>query len=111
MGMATARIGPSSSTKTIAVTLDANGVPVVPDASAIRDALADYAVQPDDETCWRSHAQMVVLLDEMGHEPDYVQPGMSVALALGNWPASCQSEPRPDRPPECQGATTAGRRD
>jgi putative hydrolase of the HAD superfamily len=65
-----------------AVTIDAHGVLLLPDPEAIRVVLSDFSCEPDDETCWRAHYQMVRLLDQMAH-PDWPTMNRSFAQALG----------------------------
>jgi putative hydrolase of the HAD superfamily len=64
------------------VTIDAHGVLILPDPFAIRAVLKDFSCEPDDETCWRAHYQMVRLLDQMPH-PDWPTMNRSFAHALG----------------------------
>jgi putative hydrolase of the HAD superfamily len=65
-----------------AVTLDANGVLLLPDPVFLRAVLADFGSQPDDATCSRAHYQMIHLLDATD-EPDYGAMHRSFAAALG----------------------------
>jgi FMN phosphatase YigB (HAD superfamily) len=69
-----------------AVTIDAHGVLLLPDPKAIRAVLAAFSCEPDDETCWRSHYQMVRLLDQLPH-PDWPTMNRSFAQALGVGPS------------------------
>ncbi len=68
-----------------AVTVDANGVLLLPDPAAVRSVLAVFDAQPDDSTCWRAHYEMIRLLDST---PDTDWPSMSrsFAAALGVLP-------------------------
>jgi putative hydrolase of the HAD superfamily len=65
-----------------AVTIDAHGVLLLPDPDAIRGVLNDFSCEPDDETCWRAHYQMVRLLDQLAR-PDWPTMNRSFAQALG----------------------------
>jgi putative hydrolase of the HAD superfamily len=65
-----------------AVTIDAHGVLLLPDSGAIRTVLAEFSCQPDDETCWKAHYQMVRLLDQLP-PPDWPTMNRSFAQALG----------------------------
>ena len=65
-----------------AVTIDAHGVLLLPDPDAIRTVLWEFSCEPDDETCWRAHYQMIRILDEMTHN-DWPFMNRSFAKALG----------------------------
>jgi putative hydrolase of the HAD superfamily len=64
------------------LTLDANGVLLLPDPVFLRRVLSDFGVQPDDATCWRAHYEMVHLLDST-YDPDYPALHQAFAAALG----------------------------
>lgn len=70
-----------------AVTLDAHGVLLLPDPTAIRLILRKYSCQPDDQTCSNAHYQMVRILDTFPH-PDWQTMNRSFAQALGVQPTS-----------------------
>lgn len=65
-----------------ALTLDAAGVLLVPDPVFLRRALAPFDTEPDDETCWRAHYEMIHLLDTTS-DPDYAAMNRLFAAALG----------------------------
>jgi hypothetical protein len=65
-----------------AVTIDAHGVLLLPDPEAIRTVLAEFSCEPDDATCWRTHYQMIRLLDEMTRH-DWPFMNRRFAQALG----------------------------
>ncbi|HEY3142962.1 MAG TPA: HAD family hydrolase [Acidimicrobiales bacterium] len=65
-----------------ALTIDAGGVLLVPDPAALREALADFAVEPTDEDCRRAHYEVMHLIDETP-DPDYVAVSALLAAALG----------------------------
>ena len=49
-----------------AVLVDAGGVLLVPDPGAVRRALAQFGVEPDDETCLRAHYLSMREVDRIG---------------------------------------------
>jgi len=65
-----------------AVTVDANGVLLVPDPNALRSSLAAFDTRPDDARCRRAHYEMIHLLDGFA-EPDWPSMNKSFAAALG----------------------------
>jgi putative hydrolase of the HAD superfamily len=65
-----------------ALTIDAHGVLLLPDPDVIRTVLREFSCEPDDETCWKSHYQMVRLLDQMT-DHDWPFMNRSFAGALG----------------------------
>jgi putative hydrolase of the HAD superfamily len=65
-----------------AVTIDAHGVLLLPDPEAIRAVLKEFSCEPDDETCWRAHYQMIRILDQMTRD-DWPYMNRSFAQALG----------------------------
>jgi putative hydrolase of the HAD superfamily len=64
------------------ITLDANGVLLVPDPSFLRRVLAMFDCEPDDQTCIRAHFEVMCLLDAAA-EPDYDALHRSFAGSLG----------------------------
>ena len=69
-----------------AVTIDAHGVLLLPDPDAIRDILRAFSCEPDDETCWNAHYEMVRLLDRQV-QPDWPTMNRSFAKVLGVGPS------------------------
>jgi putative hydrolase of the HAD superfamily len=65
-----------------ALTLDANGVLLLPDPAFLRGILADFGGAPDDETCWSAHYEMIHLLDTTDN-PDWPEMHRAFAAALG----------------------------
>ena len=65
-----------------AVTIDAHGVLLLPDADAIRGVLQPFGCSPDDAVCRRAHYEMVHLLDSMV-TPDWPIMNQRFAEALG----------------------------
>lgn len=65
-----------------ALTLDANGVLLLPDPAFLRGILADFGGAPDDPTCWRAHYEMIHLLDTTD-DPDWPEMHRAFAAALG----------------------------
>lgn len=65
-----------------AVTIDAHGVLLLPDPDAIRSILSEFSCEPDDETCWKAHYQMIRILDELTDD-DWPFMNRSFAQALG----------------------------
>jgi len=68
--------------KVSAITLDANGVLLLPDPDALRAVLERFEAYPDDETCWRAHYEMMHILDQTD-EPDWIEMNRALASALG----------------------------
>lgn len=64
------------------LTLDANGVLLLPDPGFLRGILADFESQPDDATCWRAHYEMIHLLDTTD-DPEWPKMHRAFAAALG----------------------------
>ena len=69
----------------LAVTIDAHGVLLLPDPTAINSFLAQFSRQTDEETCWKAHYRMVRLLD-LEVAPDWPAMNRSFAEALGVGP-------------------------
>jgi putative hydrolase of the HAD superfamily len=65
-----------------ALTVDANGVLLLPDPDVLRSSLAAFDAQPDDARCFRAHYEMIYLLDGTS-EPDWPSMNRSFAAALG----------------------------
>jgi putative hydrolase of the HAD superfamily len=65
-----------------AVTIDAHGVLLLPDPTAIKEVLQSFSCEPDAATCWTAHYQMVRLLDQIA-DPDWPAMNRSFAEALG----------------------------
>jgi putative hydrolase of the HAD superfamily len=69
-----------------AVTIDAHGVLLLPDPTAINAVLAQFSCQTDEETCWKAHYRMVRLLD-LEVNPDWPTMNRRFAEALGVGPS------------------------
>lgn len=82
-----------SMTEISAVMLDVHGVLLLPDPGVLRQALEPFGAEPDDETCWRAHFEMIHLLDETA-EPDWPDIHRAMAAALGV-PSERQAEAAP----------------
>ncbi|MCU1430372.1 MAG: hypothetical protein JWL83_4372 [Actinomycetia bacterium] len=65
-----------------AVLLDAGGVLLLPDPSAMRRALSELGVTPDDDTCRRAHYASTREIDRLG-EVDWVAADRVAARVLG----------------------------
>jgi putative hydrolase of the HAD superfamily len=65
-----------------AVLLDAGGVLLLPDPAAMRAALAQFGVEPDDETCARAHYAGSREIDRLG-QVDWRAADRVVATVLG----------------------------
>lgn len=69
------------------VLLDAGGVLLLPDPAALRQAVAGFGAEPDDETCRRAHYRGIAELDRVGF-PDWPLVDREVARAAGVEPGS-----------------------
>ena len=65
-----------------AVTLDVHGVLLLPDPAGLRHAVEPFGAEPDNETCWRAHFEMIHLIDQTA-EPDWPGVHRAMAAALG----------------------------
>jgi putative hydrolase of the HAD superfamily len=65
-----------------AVTVDAHGVLIIPDPTAINAVLEQFSCQTDEATCWEAHYRMIRLLD-LTADPDWPTMNRSFAEALG----------------------------
>ena len=64
------------------MTIDAHGVLLLPDPTAIVEVLEQFSCRPNDATCWNAHYQMVRLLD-LTVDPDWPTMNRAFAEALG----------------------------
>lgn len=69
-------------TKISALTLDVHGVLLFPDPAVLREAVLPFGAEPDAETCWRAHFEMIHLIDQ-ATEPDWLGIHRAMAAALG----------------------------
>jgi putative hydrolase of the HAD superfamily len=69
-----------------AVTIDAHGVLLLPDPTAINAVLEQFSFQTDEATCWKAHYRMIRLLD-LAANPDWPTMNRSFAEALGVKPS------------------------
>ena len=69
-----------------AVTIDAHGVLLLPDPTAINAVLEHFSCRTDEATCWKAHYRMIRLLD-LAANPDWPTMNRSFAEALGVKPS------------------------
>jgi putative hydrolase of the HAD superfamily len=69
-----------------AVTIDAHGVLLLPDPTAVNTVLEQFSCQSDQATCWKAHYRMIRLLD-LAANPDWPTINRSFAEALGVEPS------------------------
>lgn len=64
------------------LTLDLYGVLLVPDPAVLRQAVAPFGAEPDDEACLWAHFEMIHVVDQTP-EPDWPRIHRAMAAALG----------------------------